>query len=145
MRLLDLWSGGLTPREVLNYIDHLPRTSATAVAIADDEELAAALPDPKPGPPPLGEWSAEVEKLTLIADRMGELIVAVHNTVAKKPAPKPRPLQRPVTARQRLERQRRQWKHDHVTAQLAAAAECGRPSMADVVASDTDTAIKPRR
>lgn len=134
-------------RLLLNLVDHLPSDSHTVAAMADDDELAARLPEPKPGPPPLQGWSPEVDKLTLIADRLGELITAVHNTVAKKPRRAPRPLPRPQTARDRIKQHRRRAKHDHIKAQLARAAAEGRPSMADAGpgAGTAHSALRPRR
>lgn len=134
-------------RLLLNLVDHLPQDSHTVAAMADDEELAASFPDPEPGPaaPPLQTWTPEVDKLTLIADRLGELVTAVHNTVAKKPARPPRPLPRPQTARDRLRRQQRRSKHDALTAQLARAAAEGRPTMADAQTGTTHTTGRPKQ
>ncbi|WP_073946526.1 hypothetical protein [Streptomyces kebangsaanensis] len=140
--LAQLWSERRW-RRLLNLVDQLPTDSRTLVAMAEDEELTAALPEPEPGPPPpppLRTWTPEVEKLTLIADRLGELITAVHNTVAKRPGRSPRPLPRPETARDRIKRQRRRAKYERLKAQLAAAAAEGRPTMADVQASTEHTA-----
>jgi hypothetical protein len=128
---------------LLTLVDHLPGTSHTLSAMADDDELAARLPETKPGPPPLESWTPEVDKLTLIADRLGELITAVHNTVAKRRAKPPRPLPRPQTARDRLKRQRGRAKHDHVKAQLARAAAEGRPTMADGATDHAHAAVRP--
>ncbi|MFJ5156313.1 hypothetical protein ACIQCF_33095 [Streptomyces sp. NPDC088353] len=146
--LAQLWSERRW-RRLLNLVDQLPSESRTLVAMAEDEELAAALPEPEPGPappPPLRTWTAEVEKLTLIADRLNELITAVHNTVAKRPARSPRPLPRPETARDRVRRNQRRAKYEHLKAQLTAAAAEGRPSMASAPAADAArTGVRPRR
>ncbi|MGW5122965.1 hypothetical protein ACWEQ7_02690 [Streptomyces sp. NPDC004069] len=146
MDVARLWSERRW-RRLLNLIDQLPGESRTVVAMAEDEELAVALPEPEPGPappPPLRTWTAEVEKLALIADRLGELITAVHNTVAKRPARSPRPLPRPETARDRVKRQQRRAKYDRLKAQLASAAAQGRPTMADVQAPTEHTAGRPK-
>ncbi|MFJ2567876.1 hypothetical protein ACIO02_33920 [Streptomyces sp. NPDC087568] len=146
--LARLWSERRW-RRLLNLVDQLPDDSRTLVAMAEDEELAAALPEPEPGPPPpppLRTWTPEVERLTLIADRLGELITAVHNTVAKRPGKSPRPLPRPETARDRVKRQQRRAKYDRLKAQLAAAAAEGRPSMASAPAADpARTGVRPRK
>lgn len=77
--------------------------------------------------------------MTLIADRLAEIAVAVVNGYAKKPRRPPRPLPRPLTAHDRARRLRAQRKHAHITAQLRAAAEQGRPTMADTVADVAHT------
>lgn len=135
-------------RRLLALVDQLPGTSRTMVAMAEDEELLAGLPEPEPGPPPappLQTWTAEVEKLTLIADRLGELITAVHNTVAKRPGRPPRPLPRPQTARDRVRRKQRRDRHNHLVSQLTAAAAAGRPSMADVQAGTERTTVRTQK
>ncbi|MFD5468901.1 hypothetical protein [Streptomyces sp. NPDC127105] len=148
--LAQLWSGRRW-RRLLTLVDQLPGTSRTLVAMAEDEELAAALPEPErepgpPPPPPLRTWTPEVERLTLIADRLNELITAVHNTVAKRPARSPRPLPRPETARDRVRRHQRRAKYEHLKAQLTAAAAEGRPSMASApVADPARTGVRPRK
>lgn len=123
-------------RFLLNIIDHLPADSHFVAAMADDDELAAQAPPPKPGPPQLQTWTPEVEKLTLIADRMGEVVTAVYNTVAKKPSRPPPRLPRPQTAHDRVRVRRRRQSHQLVRDRLREATEAGRPTMADASAAD---------
>jgi hypothetical protein len=135
-------------RFLLNLIDRLPRVSHFVTATADDEELAEQLPEPEEGSsaPPLTEWTPEVERLTLIADRLAEVVTAVGNTVAKKPRKAPRPLPRPMTARDRIRKRKRRERHHLILKRLQEAKAAGRPSMDRPLAS-TDTlhaAARPR-
>lgn len=98
--------------------------------MADDEELAEQLPEPKgSGAPLLTEFTPEVERLTLICDRLAELITAVGNTVAKKPRRPPRGLPRPVTAHDRIRRRKRRERHHLILKRLQEAKSAGRPTM----------------
>lgn len=132
---------------LLSVIDQLPRHSRFVAALADDEELAEQTPETKPSVhPPLTEWSPEVERLTGIYDRMGELITAVNNTVAKKARRPPRPAPRPQTARDRIKAKRRRYKHELVLKRLTQAREEGRPTMAAAAQADPrHAAVRPRR
>lgn len=149
--MLDLWRGRITPRQVLNLIDRLPRHSHYVAALADDDELADQLADQDdedkgpPPAPPLTEFGPVEERLTLIADRLGELLRAFAAANSKKKPPPYKPLARPVTARQRARRRRREAKHELVTARLAEAAASGRPTMADLRADSTSMTTSPRR
>lgn len=141
-----MWRDRLTPRQALTLIDQLPSHSRYVAAVHEDEELIEHLADqlddedgPSP-PPPLTEWSAEVERLTLIADRLGELITLLAAVNSKKKPQPYRHLPRPVTARQRAERRRRERKRDLIAERLAAARAAGRPTMADVRADVTGLA-----
>lgn len=118
-------------RRLLNLIDHLPRHSHYIAAMANDEELAESLPEPTQGSgaPPLTEFTPEVERLTLIADRLAEVVTAVGNTVAKKPRRPPRQLPRPVTAHDRIKRRRRRERHQLILKRLQEAQAAGRPTM----------------
>jgi hypothetical protein len=87
----------------LALIDHLPRTSSLAAAIADDDEMADAEVRSAPATPahaapvPMTEFSPEVEALAALMDRLGELI----NTEIALKGGKPssvKPYPRPVTA-----------------------------------------------
>lgn len=149
--MLDLWRGRITPRQVLNLIDRLPRHSHYVAALADDDELADQLADQDdedkgpPPAPPLTEFGPVEERLTLIADRLGELLRAFAAANSKKKPPPYKPLARPVTARQRARRRRREAKHELVTARLAEAAASGRPTMADLRADSASMTTSPRR
>ncbi|RDG37964.1 hypothetical protein [Streptomyces corynorhini] len=123
-------------RFILNIVEHLPSASHTLTAMADDDELAAQIPEPEPGPPPLAGWSPEIATLTLIADRLGEVVTAIHNTTAKKPGKPPPPLPRPQTAHDRLARRRRRASHQLIKDRLLEASTRGRPTMAAAPAAD---------
>jgi hypothetical protein len=100
--------------------------------MADDDELAENSPEPTgASSPPLTEWSPMVERLTLAVDRLGELIAAVYGAAGGKAKP-PKPLPRPVTARDRVRRKVRQRKRAHVLAELGRARDERRPSMAEL-------------
>jgi len=144
--LLDVWRDRLTPRQALTLIDQLPSHSRYVAAVHEDEELIEHLADqlddegPSP-PPPLTDWTPEVERLTAIIDRLGELIAvtaAANSKQGKVRPPKPSP--RPVTAVDRARRRRRERKHAIVQQRLAAARAAGRPTMADVRADVTGLA-----
>jgi hypothetical protein len=100
---------------VLNLIDHLPRDSALLEALADDDEVAALLPEPAgPAAPRLSEWSTTVDLLAALHDRQSEILAALVALGGKRP-PKPQLWPRPVTARQRVAHRRRvQAHHDLV-------------------------------
>ncbi|MGC9544028.1 hypothetical protein [Streptomyces sp. UG1] len=114
--------------------------------MADDEELAEQLPEPEGGHhPSLTEYSPVVERLDLMVDRLGEVVTAVVNTVAKRPQRPPRPQRRPQTARDRIKLKRRKMRHALILKRLAEAREAGRPTMADVAADPRFTAGVHRR
>jgi hypothetical protein len=103
-----VFTGALSHRKALNLIDHLPRTSAYAAAVADDDEAATMIVasgalNRKASPPPVSEWSTQVDLLASLVDRIGELINATlvnHPSGKGKPARIPS-IPRPVTAIQR--------------------------------------------
>jgi hypothetical protein len=144
--MLDVWRGKITPRQVLGLLDRLPRHSHLAAAMADDDDLADLIDeDAPPPPPPLTDFSADHQMLTLIADRLGELL---HLTAAANSSKKPPPyrhLPRPETALQRKARRRRQAKRDLIADRLAAARAAGRPTMSDLTADPTHALTAPRR
>lgn len=144
-----MWTGELTPREALNLIESLPRGSRFQAALADDDDLADEIGDlvegRPPPPPPLTEWTADHEKLTLIADRLGELL---HLTAAANSDRKPPPyrmLPRPDTALKRKARRLRDYKRALIADRIAAARRAGRPTMAQVRADATQLVVAPRR
>lgn len=105
--------------DLLNLIDWLPRNSAYIEALSDDEEVAEQVlraPEnkrPRGAGPRISEWSLEVEKMTDVIDRLGEVMVAVIASNGGK-APRVRPQQRPKTAIDRL-RERKRYEHHKKT------------------------------
>lgn len=99
--MLDVWRDTMSPRTLLNLIDHLPRTSAFQQALAQDDELAQqealASPESSTRDIPLSEFSPEVEALAAVVDRLGEVTATLVAVNGGKPSP-PRPYPRPVTA-----------------------------------------------
>lgn len=143
--LAELWRARRW-RTLLNIVEHLPSTSHFVAAMADDDEAAELLPEPRPGPPALTEFGPVEQRLTLIADRLGEVVTAVYNTVAKKPQKPPPPLPRPETAHDRLRRSRRRARHNLVLDRLREAQAAGRPTMGDAAPVDErHIAARPRR
>jgi hypothetical protein len=88
--------------------------------MCDDEHLAALMLD-QPASPGQGrrisEWSPELEMLTNLYDRAGELIAAVVAAAGAKP-PKVRPAARPTTALQRVRRRQHLAAHRSLVARL---------------------------
>jgi hypothetical protein len=105
--------------DLLTLIDWLPRNSAYFEAISDDEEVAEDVlsrPEnkrPRGAGPRISEWSPELERLTDLVDRMGEVMVAVIASQGGKP-PRLRPHPRPRTAIDRL-RERKRYEHHKKT------------------------------
>ena len=119
-------------RRLLNIIDHLPRTSAYREAVADDDDLARLLlryAPPEPGRPQrrMSDWSAEVEVLTAVLDRLGELVQAVAAVGGAKPKKVP-PAPRPVTAYERARGNRRAERHRSLVARVLPHKQQTQPS-----------------
>ncbi len=115
-------------RHLLNIIDRLPRHSAFAESLADDDELATVLArmPQRDGVPSrrMREWSPEVELLSVLGDRIAELIQAVGATKGAKPR-QVRALPRPVTAMQRRRAAARKDKHKSLVARLLPGRSAG--------------------
>lgn len=91
----------------LSIIDNLPRTSAYAQAVAQDDELASTMAEPLTARTvPMTEWSPEVEALAVVVDRLAEVTNTLIATAGGKPK-QIRPYPRPVTAFDRTRAQRR--------------------------------------
>jgi len=110
-------------RELLNVLDHLPRTSAYAQAMATDEELAAEVAR-LPEANRTAVWSrsqrdytAEVEMLSAVFDRIGELIRVTAATRGARGRP-PQQAPRPVNAVDRERRRLAQVKHQKLADRL---------------------------
>lgn len=100
----------MSAQAILDYVEHLPRTSAYHSAIADDDDLAAQFIDEDMPPatvPRLSEFSPEVQALAEIRDLLASLIGVQIARAGKKPK-KIKPYPRPVSAIERA-RKRRQY------------------------------------
>lgn len=105
-------------RKLLNLIDHLPRSSYFIEAVSVDEEWAKAQTgDPKVRAERLSEWSPEVAMMANAFDRLGNLMAVMIAVAGGKP-PTITPHPRPITASQRLERQRQDADHDALVRRL---------------------------
>jgi hypothetical protein len=116
-------------------IDNLPRNSGYVEAVSLDEELAEQVirsPAPKGPPVRMRDWSPQLEVLTLLVDRLGEVIQAVIAAQGGKP-PKITPMPRPKTAVDDLRDPRRQ--HHRILSKVLIAQPDGSTiSAADLAA-----------
>lgn len=88
----------------LTMIDHLPRTSSYANALAQDDELAEMTFGQSGGSSatrPLTEWTPEVEVLAGVFDRLADVANFIVAGNGGKPT-KVQPYPRPVTAFDRV-------------------------------------------
>ena len=112
-------------RRLLNIIDGLPRNWAFVEAVTSDEEWAeTVLKHPQPPAPArvMSQWSPELEMLTNVYDRLGELIQVVAASHGGKPRRVPA-APRPVTALDRVRRRRARQQHLRLVAQVLPGAE----------------------
>ena len=105
----------------MNIIERLPRTSAYVEAMTQDVELAEEFlrfkADAKAPQRRMTEWTPETELLSIVGDRLAELI----QTVAASAGAKPRhitPLPRPVSAIDRARHSDRIRKHHALVARV---------------------------
>lgn len=118
--MLDFFRGTLSAEAILDFLEHLPRTSAYHAAIADDDDLAAELarrPEQKPGPPRLTEFSPEVEALAAAVDRLGAITNVLIRAYGGTPG-KLQPYPRPQTALERARRRDRFERHKSLVARV---------------------------
>lgn len=117
--MLDVWRGTMSPRTLLNLIEHLSRTSAYQQALAQDDEVAmqASLDSEPRNDLPLAEFSPEVEVLAAVVDRLGEVVTVLINANGGKAKP-PKPYPRPVTALDRVRAVRSQQAYEDLKATL---------------------------
>jgi hypothetical protein len=110
-------------RQLLDILEYLPRTSAYAQALATDEELAeeiAAVPEDDcqaVWSRSHRDYSSEVEMLTAVFDRLGELIrvtAAVRGARGKPPAPGPRP----IYAVEKYRKRKKRMTHEQLVSRL---------------------------
>jgi hypothetical protein len=105
--------------DLLTLIDWLPRNCAYIEALSEDDEVAEEVlrqPEnqkPRGAAPRISEWSPELERMTDLLDRMGEVMIAVVASQGGK-APKIRPAARPRTAIDRM-RERKRYEHHRKT------------------------------
>lgn len=111
--------------KILDLLEYLPRTSAYAQAMATDMKLAekiAALPQDSSRAKPqwrrtYREFSPEVEMLSALFDRIGELIrVTAGSRGAKTKQPMSAP--RPIPAIDRIRYRTAEEKHKRLTARV---------------------------
>jgi len=94
-------------------------------AVSLDEEvaeLAAKQPAPKGSPVRMRDWSPELETLTAMVDRLGDIIQAVIAAQGGKP-PKIKPMPRPETAMDAIRDPRRQ--HQKILSKVMIAQPDG--------------------
>lgn len=121
--MLDFFRGALSAAAVLDYLEHLPRTSAYHAAVGADEEVAEALArqrEQAPKTPSTTEFSPEMQALATISDQLqviANILVAANG--GKAGAVKPYP--RPVTALQKARERRRYDQHQSLVARVLPA------------------------
>jgi hypothetical protein len=108
-------------RRLLNVIDQLPRDSRYVEAMAMDEQLAERLAD-RPQPQAkakrrMADWSVQVELLTAILARLGEVTQAIAALGGAKPRKLP-PVPVPQTAMDRIRNRKRFEKHHALVARV---------------------------
>lgn len=110
-------------RRLLNIIDNLPRESRYFEARVNDEYaiemmLAADRGDDS-GPPTrrMADWSAEVELLTAVVNRLGEVVQGIAALGGAKPHKVP-PAPVPTTAVEKVRNRTRARKHESLVARL---------------------------
>lgn len=114
--MLDFFRGTLSADAILDFLEHLPSTSAYHSAVADDEDLAREIldggegGDQAPRPPRLSEFGPEVQALAEIRDVLASLLAVTVKANGGKPS-KAKPYPRPVTALQRVKRRARMVAH----------------------------------
>lgn len=111
--MYDYFRDRLDARTFLDYVEHLPRTSAYHTAIAEDEELALQmLGEEEPGrsTPRLAEFSPEVQVMAEVRDLIASLIGVQIARAGKKPK-KIKPYPRPESALERVRRRQRYATH----------------------------------
>lgn len=110
---------------MLELIDHLPRTSRLAEAIEQDDELAELMADApvadrsQSAAPRHTEFTREAELLTILANRIGELLEVV-TALGGRPARIPA-LGGPVGAAERLAVRREDEQYDDLLADIETA------------------------
>ncbi len=111
-------------RQLLNILEFLPRTSAYAEAMALDEELAVEVAKIPHGDR-AGKWARdhreytpEVEMLSALFDRVGELIRVVAATRGSRGGKPPPQAPRPVSALERVRVRNSRARHEQLADRL---------------------------
>lgn len=116
MNIFDYFEGVRPWAQLVRFVNHLPSYSATGRAMADDDDLAEwreqqMTPAERargPRPPRITEWTLADELLATMADMTTALrttLVALQTPKGKQ-APKFKPMRRPLTAAERVEKRR---------------------------------------
>jgi hypothetical protein len=114
---------------MLDLIDRLPRDTYYWQVITQDPEHAAMLVEAQeraekegkaagPAAPPMSTWSAEVEAVTKLTDRVNALIYVTRSAAGAKGEKPPKPELRPVTALPSIKAKKRQEQHEKLAARL---------------------------
>lgn len=113
---------------MLELIDRLPRDTYYWQVITQDPEHAEMLVEaqeraeregkPMSSAPPMSTWSAEVETLTTVVDKLSTIAYILRATGGDKSAQQPKPMPRPQTAMPTIKRRHRQEQHDKLAARL---------------------------
>lgn len=122
--LLDFFRGQHSWRKLHTLIRQLPSNSLSLEAMANDDELAASMPDAPSSDsgPRVSEYTLQVSRLDQLIDRVGDLISVTLQAAGGK-APRIRPPKRPETAFTRLEHKRRDQRMNDLFAEVEAAQE----------------------
>lgn len=118
-------------RYLLSAVDHLPRNSHYAEAVANDEEhalmLAEVMGNQPKGEyrPPMSTWSPEVAMLADLIDAVngvrGVLVAANRKPGTAPPEIKPYP--RPGTMLEKVRREQRRRRHEELVARVLPKRE----------------------
>lgn len=100
---------------MFRLLERLPSLSRYKKAIADDDEVALRMHEEDQAAEAAGkprvrrelslrEWSEEREQTADLMDQLGVIAWLLQAANSKKTPPKPKPVRRPVTARDRVEK-----------------------------------------
>ena len=99
-------------------VDRLPRDTYYWQVITQDPEYAEQMVEAQEraeregkqqsSAPPMSTWSAEVESLAQVVDKLAVVVYTLRAVNGDKTAKPPKPTQRPQTARPSIQRRRRQ-------------------------------------
>lgn len=72
----------------------------------------------KSSAPPMSGWSAEVEAITTLTDKVSNLLYVTRVANGDKQVQQPKPMPRPTTALPKIRHQKRQEQHEKLAARL---------------------------